>query len=332
MQAVSVRETTWGPGWFAVEVETSNLAVTILPNKGADICSIRYKRCGNLEVLWKSPWDPVMPGTLYAPDSATRWMNSYPGGWQVMLPNAGDEATYQGTFYGFHGEASLVPWHWSVEERSESRLTLRFTVALPHVPLRLERRVSLYAETPATVYLRQRVTNDGVETVPCEWGEHIAYGSPFLSEACTFDVPAAAIRTEFESNSRLPLGETAWPLSDEAGQDFRRVLGPESHVADFGILAYLSEGRYTLKNSELNVGVEVKWDLSVMPYVWLWQEFQGSRNHPFHGRSYAMGLEPCSADSHSGVAGSMGNGTAIHLEPHQTREFWLDFHLFSTAP
>ncbi len=39
-----------------------------------------------------------------------RWIEAYPGGWQLLLPNGGDECTEQGVTWGFHGEAALVPW------------------------------------------------------------------------------------------------------------------------------------------------------------------------------------------------------------------------------
>ena len=78
--------------------------------KGADIYALADRRTG-VDVLFKSPWGTRSPGPwLRAASSMERWVEAYPGGWQVLLPNGGDECVEQGVTWGYHGEAALVPW------------------------------------------------------------------------------------------------------------------------------------------------------------------------------------------------------------------------------
>lgn len=176
-------------------------------------------------------------------------------------------------------------------------MTLLFEVSLPHLPLHLERRIHLDRADPSVLRIQERVTNAGHESIPIEWGQHIAFGAPFLSEACTFEVPA------------LPQGENAWSGRDADGRDLRRVLGPDAHTEDFGIFEGFSDGWYRIINHVLNVGVDVKWDVALLLCLWLWPEFQRSSGHPFYGWCYVMGLEPCSTNTHAGIAESVRHHT-----------------------
>ena len=50
-----------------------------------------------MDVLFKSPWGTRSPGPwLRAASSMERWVEAFPGGWQVLLPNGGEECAEQG--------------------------------------------------------------------------------------------------------------------------------------------------------------------------------------------------------------------------------------------
>lgn len=327
-----VKESKMENGMIAIEMHTPLLRVVVLPAKGADIHSIQYKKRENLELLWKAPWGVSAPGMsmLHSEGSKQRWLDAYHGGWQLMFPNAGNECHYKGVLYGFHGEASMVPWKYQVEKTGE-KLRVRFCTDLTRSPFRLERVLQLESNT-ATLTIEEKITNLGREAMDCEWGQHIAFGEPFLSEDCSLHVPAKSIIGAVRDQllSRLPFGQSNWPHVTSHGKiyDMSKMPPRHEHTTDFGVLCDLSEGYYELTNSKLDLSVGVAWDLRVMPYVWLWQEFQGLKDYPFYGRCYVMGVEPCSTFSEEGLLDSIEKGVAMRIEPAQSKCFSLKLTVF----
>ena len=49
--------------------------------------------------------------------SMAGWLRGYPGGWQLLVPNAGPEREHDGARQGFHGEASIATWDLLAQER-----------------------------------------------------------------------------------------------------------------------------------------------------------------------------------------------------------------------
>ena len=65
-----------------------------------------------LSVLGTVPWDVVeAPIESLAARDEPEWLTRYTGGWPLLFPNGGDACTVDGVFHGFHGEASIAPWH-----------------------------------------------------------------------------------------------------------------------------------------------------------------------------------------------------------------------------
>jgi len=79
----AVSEQTIGGGHKAVTIENELLAITVLPEKGADIYRWIYKP-RDMDVLWKSPWGLRHPRGMIATTSTTEeaWLEHYEGGWQ----------------------------------------------------------------------------------------------------------------------------------------------------------------------------------------------------------------------------------------------------------
>ncbi|BFH62432.1 hypothetical protein PAJ34TS1_30240 [Paenibacillus azoreducens] len=78
------------PGQMEVlQVIGNGLLVEFLPEKGGDI----YKICiHDNNILWESPWGIAKLGHRvdYCHTSKERWLQCYPGGWQILFPNAGE--------------------------------------------------------------------------------------------------------------------------------------------------------------------------------------------------------------------------------------------------
>jgi hypothetical protein len=69
--------------------------------------------------------------------------------------------------------------------------------------------------------------------------------------------------------------------------------------------------------------MRVEWDAGTMPYLWYWQEFGASKGYPWYGRNYNIGLEPGSSYPTNGLPDAVANGSAMRLEPGETRTMWL---------
>ncbi len=337
-----VYESGLSGGMKTVILENEYVVVTILPDKGADIYSIQYKPRNYMDVLWKAPWGPFKPGlSSQVGNSEHKWMDYYPGGWQTMFPNAGAESTYKGATHGFHGEANSIPWEYEIvsgrengssimghkEDSSEGVRTVkvRLFTKLARSPFRISRTFTLHDGQPC-LQVEEEIHNAGEEPMEYVWGQHIAYGAPFLNGSCRLQVPAGKIVSDVHTSSpyhRLSYGEVYnWPLvpsSVGSIMDFSQIPADTERAVDMAYLSELSEGWYALHNEEMNLSVGVGWELEDYPYIWLWQEFRGSFGYPFYGRCYVMGVEPCSTPTGNGLAESVEGGFAKSLTPGESK-------------
>src|SRR5262249_47876834 len=122
-------------GWNAVVLETDQLRVTVLPDKGADVVGLVHVPSG-VDVLFKAPWGLLPPGAPPREEAeGLEFIGNYEGGWQELLPNANDACSYDGVQLPFHGEVALLPWR--AETLGED--AVRLSVRCERLPLVLER-------------------------------------------------------------------------------------------------------------------------------------------------------------------------------------------------
>jgi galactose mutarotase-like enzyme len=291
---ITLKEKSLSSGLRTIELENDQLVVVVLPDKGAEIFEVRYKPKDSISLLYRSPWECRPNGALIqVGNSWEKWLEHYFGGWQYMFPNAGLESHVNGVTHVFHGEASMTPWNYKFEQSATEGSLICYT-RLHRTPFYLEKTMTLRANE-SVLFVKDRVTNMGREAVDYVYGQHVAFGAPFIDEHCRVLLPSA-------SKPRIEI-----PSMDA------------SH-ASMDILDDLDEGNYTIVNDRLQMEVQLKWDASMFPYLWVWQEFGGSRGYPFYGAGYVIGLEPCSTATGDGLAASIEQGFSQRLEPNQTIE------------
>jgi hypothetical protein len=292
-----------GP-WSAVELSSHELGVTLLPEKGCDILELVDRESG-VDVLVKTPWTPGRR-PVHAAGSLEAWIEAYPGGWQLILPNGGDATVEHGTEWGFHGEAGLIAWQ--VEELEPSRAVC--STELVTAPLSVRRVVSVAGRV---LRIDEEVRNGADEPIEVMWGHHPALGAPFLEPGCTISAPAST----FQSDDRAPGtgfepgARSEWPHArlEGGGTVDLSVIPPADQArAVLGYLTDFEEGRYRVASPRAGLELELRWPLELFPAAWFWQELRASEGYPWYRRLYTTALEPNSSWPGQGLANVRAKG------------------------
>jgi galactose mutarotase-like enzyme len=324
-----VSETTLARGIRAVVLENDLLAVSVLPDKGADIYQL-IDKSRDLDVLWKSPWGlrPTGGGFATAANSWVAWTENYEGGWQEIFPNGGTACQYNGVELNFHGEASTMAWDTEIVQPNGDAAEVRFSVRLARSPLKLERLMRIESGKPVLIF-DERITNEGGEPIDYMWGHHPAFGTPFLDGSCKIDTNARTFRADDRSdapgNPLTPGGRFIWPIGQKGGAeiDLSNVPGQD---AERGTMAYLGnfDGEtawYGITNTALGLGVGLVWRTAAFPHAWFWQEMHSGTGFPWYKKVYVMAIEPFTSVPGQGLTTVIETtGTHRTLAPGESAE------------
>jgi hypothetical protein len=310
-------------GHTAVYLENNLLRITVLPEKGADIYTFIHKPTG-IDFLWKNPvglWPPGSPP--HDGSGGMPFLENYEGCWQELFPSCNDPNQYNGKDIPFHGEVCTLSWRYTVEEQSDERLAVRFTVETRQTTFRLERLMRL-EHGSSSLTLEETVTNIGSSDQHFVWGHHCVVGGPWLEAGCKLDMPARAITTipqiYEEKTARLAPGQhETWPhgrTRDGGTVDLSVIPGPETHSHDDVYLTDLTDGWIAVTNPRIGVKFSLHWDVQVFKWIISWQPYGGAEALPFKGMSYSVGIEPWISQKPLGPA--VEAGEAIKLTPGAT--------------
>jgi len=316
----------------AITIANEDVEVVVLANKGADIYALVDRRTG-VDVLFKSPWGARTP-SLWSETSTSleRWISSYAGGWQLLLPNGGDECEERGVTWGFHGEAAMVPW--DVLERRDDAVTLE--TSLVTAPLRIRRELRL--DGPV-LRVTECVTNLSTETIEVMWSHHPAFGAPFLDGTCLLSVGCRTVQSDDQAPGTLlaPDSVHGWPIvTSVEGEkvDLRLIPDPSEPRSVLAYLKDFNSGFFAITNPTLGLGVAVRWPLEVFDKAWLWQEIHSGQGWPWFRRAYVVAVEPASSIPGRGIQSAREhNEPLVTLGENESREVVLEAVLFegSTA-
>jgi hypothetical protein len=277
------------------------LAVIVLPERGCDVHAVIAKHHG-VDVLFKPPWGLRSPASgLSDLGSEVAWLSTYSGGWQVLLPNAGEERSAHGTRLGFHGEAALA--RWDVEATGVAEATLR--TDLMTVPISLRRTIGVGG---SAVVVHEAITNQSPEPVEVGWCHHPAFGGPMLDGGAVLDIPAAEfVPHASDDRLNLPVGQPGpWPVvHSHTGEaiDLSAVPNDGAPRAVFGSLLGVDPACARIDNRSLSLRAELRWPAEMFPYTWLWMELSASPGFPWYRRARAVGIEPSTMFAPGGTGG-----------------------------
>jgi galactose mutarotase-like enzyme len=302
---------TWVPvtdDVAAVRLSSGDLFVDVLPANGGDIYSILDRRTA-VDLLWKAPWGAgLQPNDTMT--SRERWLTRTWGGWQLLLPNTGDEATEGGNTWGFHGEAGVRAWTVTSAGHDELALELELETA----PLSIRRGYRLLGPS---LSVETSVENRGTEPVEFLWGEHPTFSEAFAAGA-TLEIDAESAHIELAAGVGVDAGaRIPWPAHEELGDgSLDRIPSRSASRFLFAFLDGLRQGTYRVRNDQLGLAARVSWPLEVFPCVWLWEEIAFTSDDPWNGQAYAVGIEPQTAYPALGMSALRRHGGQGHtLEP-----------------
>lgn len=306
-------------GMRVVVVENEKVRISILADKGTEIFEYAYKPM-DLDFMWLSANGVQNPNQYLptSPDPISSFIDYYPGGWQEVFPNGGPTSRYKDAEYGQHGEVAHMPWDYAIEEDTDERVVVRFRVRTKKAPYELTKRMTLSKGSTALV-IDETLENLSEEPMRFMWGHHLAYGRPFVGEGCKIILPERLKVKTGNGNE-----EFDWPIrTDASGDTHDFSVLPERNFPSnvFTIYGFDQQAWYRVENEALRAGMKVEWDGAVFPYLWYWQEFGATREYPWYGRHYNIGLEPFSGYPTSGLEEAVRNGSAGSIGPGEKLQF-----------
>jgi hypothetical protein len=296
-----------------IVLRSAELLVRIDPSHGAEILELVDLATGR-QLLGRPPFgsEQPAPGDL---DEGT-WTAAYRGGWQALIPNAGNACVVDGQRHGFHGRASNDPW--SVADAGERSATVRWS---GH-GLAVERRFGL--EDGA---LRVSVVARALERrAPLVTVEHVSFGLEVLEPEVVIDLPAgrAFELSETQGPPAPPEGAPAWPdallLDGSVERADRWPLGRER--GRLLCVSNLPEGRAVVRNATRPAGLELTWEAGWLQHLWLWHEVRTSGG-PWRRQAEILVVEPASVPHSLGLATAVEHGQARWLEPGESFSYGL---------
>jgi galactose mutarotase-like enzyme len=268
----------------AVVLENDVLRAKLVVERGCDVVELFYKP-EKVDFLWHAPALSPGAGPIPASHPARPFLDHYGGGWQELFPHAGAGTRYVGAELPFHGEVWALPWEHRILRDDAAEVVVQFQVRTERLPFSLQRTVRIRSGE-ALLHFEETAVNEGERELEFMWGHHPAFGPPFLDEGCIVDAPARGVQVGGELHP--------WPV-DGSGTDHSRLVPDGSSAEVMKYLCDLREGWVALTNPSRALGVGLVFDRSVFSFVWLWQELGYTRDYPWFGRAYVLGMEPQSS-------------------------------------
>jgi hypothetical protein len=322
-----------------VSIENEKLRVGVLAGKGTDVVELNYK-ARDLDFAWYTPQAVRNPVTNFntLPNALATFSDSYPGGWQECFPNGGSGSDAYGATYGQHGEVAVLPWDVTVDEETDETAAVTFGIRTIKSPFQIAKTMRLDSQS-TTLKLTETIRNLSGQKLGTMWGQHLAWGRPFLDDSCVIRVPeGVALKAHGaggdDSRRRVKTDRPlSWPVTegiDGKPVDLSRVP-PKGTNCEMLWFEGLNEGWYEVESIEKGIGVRVEWDVTVMPYLWYWHEYGQTTGYPWYGEMYTVGLEPFSSAPALGLGEALMTGDTCDFEPHGSRDFWLNVTLFESG-
>lgn len=288
---------------MAITLRSAELEVLVTPERGGDIVQVTDRPTGTA-VLAQSP--TRHPRSIAASaDSMASWMHGYPGGWQLLAPNAGPERIHDGVLQGYHGEAALA--RWEILGQDDHGCTLQTFLAT--APLRLRREVVVDGPELAVTDTVENLSPDPAST---RLLQHPAFGEPFLDADSYLLISAAHLISDAQAPGSLVSADLVAPpgnvLATGPVPGSLALPGPGSHESLFAALDGFETPSATFCSPTRGFAVRLDWDPVIYPHAWFWIEANAGTGWPWFRRMFAIAVEPANILPGDGVVGEYRRG------------------------
>lgn len=313
-----------------LSLENELIKAELRLNNGAEFVSFLHKPT-DTDFLWHRPVALRSAPVQSIPrgiDEHT-FNDRYLGGWQECFPNAGNPVDYKGARLPFHGELLTLDFSCRILTDTPEEVVVLLFAETMRMPFLLEKKLTLCSGS-GVLKIEEKMTNLSDLSLNAVWGQHPAFGPPFVDDSCRIDFPPCRCTTERSEpwpESRIKYAvEFDWPmapLKDGGTRDLSIIPGPESGITELVFLSGFTEGWYGITNRNAKVGFGLRWDSELYRHVWFWQVFGGFSEYPWFRRNYNFALEPFSSFPESGLLKAIENGTALEFGPNESKETTL---------
>jgi hypothetical protein len=255
--------------------------------------------------------EPILRGDL----DERRWTQSYRGGWQTVLPNAGNPCDNATGHHGFHGRASNDPW--SLLEQGEQHARMHWA---GH-GLEVEKRVAIEDGAVAVSYRISAPAGASLVAL-----EHLSVGLELLEPELRLELPAgyAYELSEQDGPTEPPADATRYPavrLLDGSSERADRwpIAEPRSRLY---VVAGLPAGWAVIANAARDQGLAMAWDVDWYRHCWVWHENR-STGDAWRGAAEMLVVEPSTVPHSLGLAAAEAAGHARVLAPGEVAEPWI---------
>jgi galactose mutarotase-like enzyme len=298
-----------------VFIQAGNCSITIFPDLGGKVASIRLKG----RELLQAPLATPLPRTQSMPFDA-----GDASGWDECVPSVAEcvvETSAGPRTIPDHGDLWRVEW----KTASASTNLIEQEAHCFSLPLSLRRTLAL-TEDKAGWHLRLQyeLHNTGDSPAPWSWAAHPLFAAE-QGDRIVLPDSIRSLRLEGSGGRRLGKANDtiSWPIAalpDGSRSDLSKAQSPASGIGDklfAGPLA-AKENWCALERPSAGVRVRVSFDPAMTPYLGLWICYGGWPERP-GPKQTCVALEPATAPVDS--LAKTGSWSRV-LAPHQ-RCSWL---------
>jgi galactose mutarotase-like enzyme len=284
---------------------TEKLTLSVLPENGAAITEGLFL---GKSFFAKPPYTSIVPTPL---GTESDWVAAWNGGWQPLIPSAGGEYLKGKHPQGFHGNASQA--RWSVTNSNSNSISLNWS----DEDLESERAINI---SDNEINVRCSLLNLDSSPRPVIITEHLILGSDFLNSEITLEPVGNAQFRELAYDGSTNGAEFApWETFEQSGWSKVNKNTP----ARMGVFSDTS----CIKLCNELYEIEISWDASKLPFLWIWEEMGQTMEAPWNGKFWALGIEPSSAADGVGLSG----GPALTLQVNEKFDWSVNLKIHERA-
>lgn len=313
-----LREVIWNKH-RVLSIENDKLFISILLDKGADILEFNYKKT-DTDFMWRSP-----AGMDVLEFDRNISSQHYVGGWFELFPNTGEECSYNGVNIPFYGDIYQLPWEYSVCIDEPEILKIKLFSKSYVLPLSIEKELTLeYGR--ASLYIKEKVSNNSKQEMCFTWGHHPNIGAPFLNENCVIELPEGNLivfgKDDTGKTTEIDAGK--WPFKCMNGirTDLRILPSADAMQCDLLNIKNMDGNWAIVKDTKKKIGFQLSWDNTVFKSFALWRLCDVENWRNIFGNAY-LACFLIKSSHHFSLTEAVLHDEHLKLQSGKSLEAWI---------